>query len=193
MTDEPIPPDYELIQEVLSNIGSELSPEEVHGYLTAGFVTDQLENKKTWLDSLIDNHALSADEQKAATAPLTQLFDYTQATLASPMYEFKLLIPDDEEKLSFRCECLARWCQDFLTGLHLSGVTVDPQGKDDLSNALKLVQEVALSLSQSEQLSSSEDDEFAFSDMLEHLRMTIIFIYNELQAVSTQSENVTLH
>ncbi|MBL1293718.1 MAG: UPF0149 family protein [Thiotrichales bacterium] len=122
-----------------------------------------------------------------AIAELATLHRETRAQLNSLNYEFNPLLPDDNETIAQRTQALSLWCQGFLFGLSVSGLKT----LDALSEASREIIEDFSAIAQlEEQFEEGEDEESAYMELVEYLRVATFTIADEN---SKQSDGETLH
>ena len=147
---------------------------EVHGLLCGLLCADETLSMEQWLEQ-IDQ----ADAQEALRDSLIQLFDATLAELNDEDLEFNLLLPDEHTRLWARTESLARWCQGFLSGLGLGGLS-GRQTPD--------VQEFILDLSHIAQVKfdgAGEENETAYTEIVEYIRVGVMLLKQTLRSTRT--------
>ena len=143
---------------------------EVHGMLCGLLCVDETLSMEQWLEQ-IDQ----ADAQQALRNSLIRLFDATVAELNDEELGFTLLLPSDHTRLWVRTESLARWCQGFLSGLGLGGLS-GRQTPD--------VQEFILDLSRIAQVKfddASEENESAYAEIVEYIRVGVMLLKQTLR------------
>ena len=129
---------------------------------------------------------------------LEELFNATQAKLTSMEFDFELLLPDDESGLEMRASELGSWCLGFVTGLALGGLEIgvnDSHHDEDTREALQRLAEI--SYIEYEDLDVSEEDEQAFAEVVEYVRMAVLMVFASLtgqeSALSQSGAGDTLH
>ncbi|NOX26614.1 MAG: UPF0149 family protein [Gammaproteobacteria bacterium] len=128
-----------------------------------------------------------ASPQGAAIAELATLHRETRTQLNSLNYEFNPLLPDDNETIAQRTQALSLWCQGFLFGLSVSGLKT----LDALSAASREIIEDFSAIAQlEEQFEEGEDEESAYMELVEYLRVGTFTIADEN---SKQPDGETLH
>ncbi len=128
-----------------------------------------------------------ASPQGAAIAELATLHRETRVQLNSLNYEFNPLLPDDNETIAQRTQALSLWCQGFLFGLSVSGLKT----LDALSEASREIIEDFSAIAQlEEQFEEGEDEESAYMELVEYLRVATFTIADEN---SKQPDGETLH
>jgi len=106
--------------------------------------------------------------------------------------DFKLLLMDDDDPLSERVETLAAWCQGFIYGLAAGGIKEGSELPEDTAELLKDMIEISRAGNDVDDTgveeSDDNDDEEAYMEIEEYVRMGVLLIYEELQPLqSTQT------
>lgn len=119
------------------------------------------------------------DAQTRETADLAaSLYDETLHQLQDPELGFQLLLPDDAQPLSARAEALGDWCRGFLAGLGLAGVKQGqrlPEGVDEVLRDFAEISKVNFNLE------GSEEDETAYAEVVEYVRIGMLLVCQEFQ------------
>lgn len=105
--------------------------------------------------------------------------------LADSQLSMRLLLPDDGASLTERTDALCQWCQGFLVGLASGGVT----NFDNLPGSVPEFVKDVLTISQATAVgdeggSGDEEDETAFAELVEYLRVGTQLVYDELAALT---------
>jgi uncharacterized protein len=109
---------------------------------------------------------------------LRQLYRSTRTQLDSDSLEFHLLLPDDEQVLGERTMALGDWCQGFLAGLGLGGLSATENLPDEADEFIRDVSQIAqLGLEASDE---DESDETAYADIVEYLRVGVLLLRQTL-------------
>lgn len=183
---------FEHITGLLHALGAEGNAAEGHGVLCGLLCSRGYINSRAWIDEMVDRDDadISASLADTAVPPLPEalldLHSETVRRINDLNYEFHLMLPDDEEGLEIRVTALAHWCQGFLYGMGVGGV-------EDFSKLPAPVAEIAQDLVEISQASAvtdgSEEDETAFAELVEYIRVGIQVIYEELQPVPPGRES----
>ena len=179
-------PDYDQINDALQGAPCELDAAEFHGQLCGLLCTcDRLELADWLMVSLPESDP--ATLSPAVRELFQVLLDYSQAAVSSEAFEFQPLLPDDTAGLAARLEALANWCQGFLFGISHAGVS-DIQA---LPGELPEVVEDLINISRAEdfELENEEEDEAAYMELVEYVRVGVQLFHEELR---TQSDNHTV-
>lgn len=166
-------PEFSEMTAALSQTELKLHASQVHG-LISGVLCGSLNTEIDW-EQLVMGETLTD-----ATRPAVQgLVEKTGSQLADFLFEFQMLLPDDEEELPVRAEALGVWCQGFLTGLKASGVAITGREPGELTEAINDLIEIAKM--NYDEVDSSEEDETAYTELVEYVRVAVIFIYQDLR------------
>ena len=138
---------------------------------------------------------LAAEEiTPAANIMLDTLHIETAKQLKEFLFDLQLLLPADEQPLPERAEALTLWVQGFLTGLKMTNVPLTEREPSDVTEAINDMIEIAKM--NHEQVVASEEDEVAFVELVEYVRVSVILIYQTLreneepERKTTSSRNV---
>jgi uncharacterized protein len=175
--------DYASVTQALQRIAIPADAAEIHGAISAILCTQGEAGRAHWLETVLPElpRAMVEGDALAGAAAhlLDAVFDEVSSELASGEFAFTLLLPDDEQDLDERVAALGHWCQGFLLGLQAGGV----------SNAHGLAAELAevyqdfseISQISSGELAADEDDEEAYAELYEYLKVGAILFYEEFQ------------
>ncbi len=180
MTEES--PDYTAIAEAIEHLGGQQEPAEVHGTLTGLLCANGQAPAELWLQHLFPN--IRQDDLLAAEAVTTlkRLHEATRQQLSDPTCEFRLLLPTDDASLDARVHALGEWCQGFLAGLALGGIKDFRPLPDDAREIVEDIVEIARADS-SYTFTGNEEDENAYAELVEYLRVGVLLVNEEIQPV----------
>lgn len=180
-------PTYAKLNTALSKTALKLHPSQVHG-LVCGLICGNPQSTAAWEELLAGNKAQETHDL------LQNLYDASAKQLGDFLFELTLILPPDSKKLSQRAEALSLWCQGFLTGLKLTGIPITERKPSDITEALNDMIEIAQM--DYEELSDNEEDEQAYAELTEFIRMAVILIYQELreaEAPHLNNNNQSVH
>lgn len=176
-------PDYDVVNDALTRIESEQDAAEQHGQLCALLCLIESTTLEQWLGI-----ALPATEKGDALVAetrsiLAEIYEATQQSIDSEVFDFQLLLPDDDSMLSTRLQGVSHWCQGFLMGITHAGIT---DIEKLASNLPEIVRDfVEISRAESFEIENSEEDEASFIEISEFVRMgTLLFRVEFKQFVS---------
>ena len=187
-------PDYDEINDALVRIHAEVDAAESHGRL-CGMLASHLETgMDEWLASVLPPAEAGDALVKQSRQVLEQLFKQTRDTLRDRLFDFVPMLPDDEAIMVARLEALANWCQGFLFGMALGGVTETRSLPGDLPEII----EDMVQISRAQDYDTDEDeeqDESAYMELVEYVRVGVqMFVTEMRQLHAPQSENdPTMH
>ncbi|MCL5049061.1 MAG: UPF0149 family protein [Firmicutes bacterium] len=168
-----------------------VSAAEVHGMLTGLVASCKPSEQREWLVVLAD---LINEGQKFADsmiASLEQLHEFTVEGLRCPDLSFQMVLPSDDEPLADRLTSLTEWAQCFLVGFGIHQQNL-AKASPDLQEAIQDMAEISRL---STDVVANDEDERAFYEVSEYVRITAIMCFNELseQPIAKVPENSTLH
>ena len=181
-------PDYSTLDEALAEIGSGLGASEVHGIICGVLCIPEGVNTE-WLAEIIESTDPDANPDACAQL-LLAVYASTQEQLASTSFEFVPLLPDDDENLGLRSDALGEWCTGFLFGLTFAGTVSFDCFPDESREVVGDITKFATI-----RASNSDDDEeeAAFMELVEYIRVGVVLISEELYAAADDSTSPTLH
>jgi len=108
-----------------------------------------------------------------------ELLNASKAQLADEDMSFSLWLPNEEEMLEERTMALSQWCSGFLAGIGSSGDEALKTLSEDANEALKDLQQISTAdVSDTEE---SEEDEMAFAEIVEYIRIVTLMIREDLR------------
>lgn len=169
---------YNELEKALNKTSLKLHPSQVHG-LVCGYLCGNPKDTKAW-EALVTGK----EEPESTHIVLQSLYDLSAKQLREFLFEFQLMLPKDSKALPERAEALTLWCQGMLTGLKMADVPITERQQSELTEAINDLIEVAKM--NYEDVVASEEDEVAYSDLVEYIRMVVTFIYQELHEQDAQ-------
>jgi uncharacterized protein YgfB (UPF0149 family) len=163
-------PQFHDLQKAITKSALKLHASEIHG-LMCGILSGNIREEIPNWEQLINQ-----SETKTPVI-LKKLFKSSTEQLKQFLFEFEIVLPDDDQHLCMRAEGLTVWCQGFLTGLKLSNVSFESED-EDFSEAISDLIEIAKM--NYEKVVESEEDENAYMELVEYVRMAVILIYQTL-------------
>ena len=166
-------PNYIDLQTVLSQTDLKSHPSQVHG-LICGMMCGTHNLSSAWQQLVAGEEAAPAVQEI-----LQALYEGTWRQLKDFLFELQLMLPADEASLQERAEALTLWAQGFLTGLKLAQVPIVDREASDVTEAINDLVEIAKM--KYEAVVDTEDDELAYVELVEYVRVAVIYIYQDLQ------------
>ncbi|BCX88552.1 conserved hypothetical protein [Methylomarinovum tepidoasis] len=159
---------YTEFDAALAAAGHPCSAAEAHGLWSGLLCGDVNTPADRAIAALDDEPAVEA----GVAGRLRPLFVATRKALEDDSLRFQPLLPDDETPLPDRAQALAQWCQGFLYGLGLSRRQSWPA---QIQEILRDFQAIA----QLNPDAEGEEDERAFAELVEYLRVGAQLIFTE--------------
>lgn len=162
---------YQGINIIFERNNAAISAAEAHGMATGMLCVNGQADGAHWLEELFKDSVDLSDEDRAV---LMKLFERTRELLVSEVFEFDLMLPDDEVLLGERVQALSRWCEGFLFGVGSAYISSGWPG--DVPEILKDITE----FTKLDEEAEGEEDESAFMEVTEYLRSAVLLLRDEL-------------
>jgi len=170
---------HDFLQEKLLNSGSTAGASEAHGILCGSISSSGKAQFQDWVRQVLGQAPVAGDVLMAEVAELLEdVFVESETGMSSDLYEFELLLPDDDQPLTERVRAVGEWCDGYLlgfsTGSESAGVSVPMEVNDvikdfvEFSNVDNNVDEL------------SELDEQALMEVVEYVRMNVLNVLETL-------------
>jgi uncharacterized protein YgfB (UPF0149 family) len=177
-------PVFDEVSEVLKSIATNPHPSQIHGLL-CGMLCGSEKDTRVWL-----NHFMQPTDAIFNDPIFKRLHNQSLEQLNDFSFDFKLLLPDEDELVMARSEALTFWVQGFLTGLESVHIPIKRFTDDDITESLNdLIQIAQLHF---EEAGSTEENETAYSELVEYVRMVAVMIYVDSQT-ARQSSAMQVH
>lgn len=164
---------------------------EVHGTLCGMICISGQADINTWLSLIFENQDPNDMLIQESRQVLVDLHAETLEQLASTSYDLEILIHDDNQPLDIRIEDLSMWCQGFLYGLSLAGLTDINKLPIEASEILQDMSDISKAGYSTED--DDEENEVAFTEIIEYIRVGVYVIFNTFNTDNTLNSNVTVH
>jgi uncharacterized protein len=176
--------DFDQVQNSLQQLDAMIDAAEAHGTM-CGLLLGHYDFAK-WLGFTLEKLPDPSDLLAKESIQLLQdLFGQVKAQLNSDDLSFELMLPDEDQEFAIRLLGLGSWCQGFLYGMAVNGEAMlnnlSEQGRECMDDLLQISQ-----LSHDEE--ESEETELVYSELVEHVRLSVIFMNEEINPLvgSTQ-------
>lgn len=184
MTEQSLPT-FSALQEALSNTSLKLHPSQVHGMI-CGILCGKTNPATLWETFIKED-----PQSESAYTMLMALYHATAKELDEFLFDFQLIVPDDEEELPARAEALTLWSQGFLTGLKMANIPLKKREAGEATEAINDITEIAKM--NYEDVVASEEDEAAYIELIEYVRMAVILIYQDCHEEAAASSTDSTH
>ncbi len=173
-------PDFYHVQRALDSMQAMTGPCEAHGTL-CGLLIGRHDFPK-WIEFTLDSNSIQADSDiSEPVRVLQELYDFTKTALNGAEMSLQILLPDENSEFATRLIGLGSWCQGFLFGLGVSGESISKslsaQGLECMDDLLQISQ-----ISHDDK--QSEESETVYAEIVEHVRLSAIYMNEECNPVS---------
>ena len=185
-------PDISQLESLLFNVDAAFGAIESHGVLCGMLCAQGATDASQWMLHVLGEHEESSSVLKQAGEKLLQLHQASVEQMNNSDVKFELMLPDEDEPLEARVEALGVWCQGFVYGLTVGGVKQDTELPEDCKELIGDILEISLAgyvIDDDDEpdtdIDESEEDEIAFMEVSEYVRMGVLLIYEELQPLQS--------
>jgi len=185
-------PDIPQLEELLFNVDAALGATESHGALCGMLCAQGATEASQWMLNVLGEHEETSKDLQQVGKKLLEIHKITVEQMNDTDADFELMLPDDDEPLDMRVEGLGMWCQGFVYGLAVGGIkedTVLPEDSKELIQDILEISRAGYVADNEAELATdeedSEEDEVAFMEVCEYVRMGILLIYEELQPLQS--------
>lgn len=185
-------PEISQLEGLLFDLDASLGAIESHGALCGMMCAQGATDAAQWMLNVLGEHEESNASLQKAGQLLLQIHQVTIDQMNDSNVEFYMMLPDEEESLEARVEALGVWCQGFVYGLAVGGVKEDTELPEDSAELIKDIVEISRAsyvvdddAEAGEHDQDDNEDELAFMEVSEYVRMGILLIYEELQPLQS--------
>jgi uncharacterized protein YgfB (UPF0149 family) len=133
---------------------------------------------------LLDMLQLLQEPSAGLRLSLEELLNSTRQQLADEDMGFSLWLPGDDETLEDRTMALSQWCSGFLASLGSGGEDALNVMSDDANEALTDLKQI--SAADVTDTDESEEDENAFTEIVEYVRVATLMIREDFRGPGGQ-------
>ena len=169
------PINYDLARDALQKLNTDDTISSAHGLLCGFYCGKQDISLDDWLNEVLVNIDLNNIVEKESHQVLAEIFNNTSEQLADPTLNFWPVIADDVSSLREQANTLIEWCQGFLVGLGLSSVETSDE------EVLEMIKDISEISQLDDELLDSEENTQDFYEIVEFIRMGVLFIQETLQ------------
>jgi uncharacterized protein YgfB (UPF0149 family) len=167
---------YDQLNQDLAPLELPVQLSYLHGMLTGCLVAGSPFQAENYLRSLLMNK--SGSDYRQSTNALFSILAMTQTWLTNFGFDFHLLLPNDDAPLSERVLAFADWCEGFIEGLDMGGLSLDDISNEDVLEAIQHIDE--FSDIDSNDFDYNEEDEKAYFEVSEYVRLAVLQIFCDL-------------
>ncbi|MEA3411577.1 MAG: UPF0149 family protein [Pseudomonadota bacterium] len=184
-------PAHASLNAALEKAGSSLDPSECHGLVCGVLSLDGEAPPVLWINEI--SRDLEAGDALASEllSMVEALGEETRRQIHDPALGFQLLLPDENDPLPKRVDAMRRWSSGYGFGLAIAGLKDPASLNEDGAEIVRDITEFArVSIDDGE----SEENEIAYAEVVEYLRMGVLLIHAQARKPSAQSTgNQTRH
>lgn len=183
-------PNFDSVNQALLRLNADIEAAELHGTLS-GLLCVMGNNASEHLAQLIPTGAKGDALDKEAYDLVNLCPAYILNALNDPEFGYELLLPDDDNGLAERTEAMAEWSHGFLSGLAMAGIqdfSKLPKEASEFCQDLGEIARAGLS-----EMAHSEEDEAAYEELVEYLRVGVLLIYELLNPSGPASPSEQVH
>lgn len=170
---------YHALDRQLRAAGAAMHAAEAHGALCGIVCASGRAGPALWLEHLLGE----GNTRSAAAQACGDLLEALQNDIVSQLHDdalgFDLLLPSDAESLPARTLALVDWSGGYLYGLALGGVRETAEVPETVREVMHDFYE--LSHAGFSETAPDEDDETAYAEIIEFMRMSVLLVHEELQ------------
>lgn len=177
--------EYDDLEESLQKADADYSATEAQAIACGMLAVNITADKITWVQLLFGEIDADSAAQVSAVQLSGELFEQTKTQMQDPNLMFELLIPDEEYPLHDRVRSLQDWCNGFILGVGLSGISDYKTMPEDSRELMADFTEIGTS--GNFDLDDESASEEALSEISEYVRMGVLLINEELQPMKQSS------
>ncbi|MCG7991877.1 MAG: UPF0149 family protein [Candidatus Thiodiazotropha lotti] len=177
-------PDYQRLEKLLGTMSADMGASELHGVISGLICAGSAEAPVDWIAAFIEawpEGDLLAQETREM---IGQLYYAARHQITQEELTFMPLLPEDDEAISTRAKALSEWCEGYLYGLGLAGVTEQMLSGDSKEAIQDLAHFTRLDC---DQLESGEATEVAYVELQEFLKVVTLLMWEELFEIRGES------
>jgi len=173
--------DYFTLETALKKANADFSASEAQAIACGMLAVNIASDKIAWIQLIFGEIVADDQNQLEAIKLAGDLFEQSKQQLQDPNLAFDLILPDDNESLALRVSSLQEWCNGFLLGIGLSGISDHSKLPDDSKELLADFTEIGRSGNFN--LEDEAASEEALEEISEYVRMGVLLINEELQPI----------
>lgn len=176
--------EFDTLDDALKRCGSNWNAAQTHGLLTGRLAIAGVPAGPDWLLQILEDTDANNAACTECRKHLDALYQATFWQLSERLSEFEVLLPGDSDDVGVRTAALGHWCEGFLHGLvsaRHGDALKEKLAAEPLSDIIKdLLQITRAGLDEESDL---EENEAAYSELVEYLRVAAQLSYEELAEI----------
>lgn len=169
---------HEELRSQLDEVGAIISASELHGHLCGRLVVGQQISGALGQKIIAECMGRDVGELDGQADSFLDLAEQITLILENDLFEFRLLLPADNEAIYIRAEALSDWCQGFLAGVASSAGLSDSDvmvEENSTINDLIEISQVSLDVDE------SEENEALFTEVSEYVRLAVFNLFDQFR------------
>lgn len=163
---------------------------ECHGFICGYLCNVTNVNEDTFRQYLFAEMT-NSEMINECSRKLGELATEVMAGISAQDFSLELLLPGDDFPLNERGAALVQWCEGFLNGLGIAGLLefdlLSAEGREVIQDLYKICRLDVNNLAE-----EGEDEESAFMELSEYVRMGVILLYEEFQQTGNMDEIIRI-
>jgi len=193
-------PDYVDLTLALERVGITAEVSEAHGSFCGAAVLLGPHAGAVWLKEILGDVDSQSPARAEAGKLLAQVALSSFAMLEAGEMAFEPLLPDDDEPLEQRTDCLALWCQGFMRGVALGNqgntdtiktVFGSDVAKEIFADFIEITRAVAESGDVEKDY--SDEGERAFAELIEYVRVSAQLVFEDSAGLRSADAPASRH
>lgn len=169
------------VTESLQDMGALESASNLHGYIVGRAVAGHALFGNAGLRMIADGLSMDIADIKAEKEEFEPILESVNRCFIDDIFDFRLLLPDDDNALSVRLAALGDWTQSFLSGMG-STMGLRESGIDKTeADTLRDLSEIAQI---SDDIDESEENEALYVELTEYVRLSTLNLFDRFQEFS---------
>jgi uncharacterized protein YgfB (UPF0149 family) len=181
---------YDELDASLRRCGSNWNAGQAHGLLCSQLAVLGAPAGAGWLQLVLEGVDAGNALRQECAGLLDQLYSSTCQQLAERQSDFKPFLPDEQAPALARAEAMGQWCEGFLHGL-VSEAKGDALRKrlatEPMDEIIKDLLEITRAVMDDD--AGSEENEVAYAELFEYLRVAAQLAYEQLADLREPSED----
>jgi yecA family protein len=182
--------DHRELDEALRRSGSSWNAGQAHGLLCSRLSVAGAVGAEQWFELVLADTSPQNALRAECEEMLETLCAITWRQLVERRSEFELLLPDDQEATGVRAEAMAQWCEGFLHGLvseKHNDALKERLAAEPLADIIKDMLQITRATADEDE--GGEDEENAWAELVEYLRVATQLTYEELAEFRSPEED----
>lgn len=176
--------EYERVERQMAAVDIESSGAEVHGILCGLICSGGKDAQSRWFAELFTEAQAGDLLVRECADSLKLLHDETLAAVKGPGLGFTPFLPEEQKPLRQRAQAVADWCQGFLYGIGVAGLSSGYPFSTETQEALNALTEITrMDL---DSLDGGEENEESLMELTEFIWVAAMLVHAEMVADETE-------